>query len=117
MNEVMDRYLATWNAPSVQERARLLAAHWGPEATYTDPLAQVAGHGELDATIGAVRQQFPGWVFTALGPADAHHRQLRFTWGLGPAGGEPAVVGFDVVVVDEVGLIQDVRGFLDTVPT
>jgi hypothetical protein len=29
--------------------------------------------------------------------ADAHHQQLRFTWGLRPAGEERVVVGFDVV--------------------
>ena len=66
--------------------------------------------------IAAVHEQFPGFVFTALGEPDAHHQQVRFRWGLGPAGAEPVVEGFDVVVLDGDGRIADVRGFLDKVP-
>jgi hypothetical protein len=55
-------------------------------------------------------------VFTLAGPVDAHHRQARFTWGLGPEGAEPLVVGFDVAVTDETGRLTAVLGFLDKVP-
>ncbi|MFZ0185430.1 MAG: hypothetical protein WAL72_00590 [Streptosporangiaceae bacterium] len=47
---------------------------------------------------------------------DANHDQARFTWHLGPAGGEPVVIGFDVVVLSEDGRIASVYGFLDKVP-
>ena len=47
---------------------------------------------------------------------DAHHQQLRFSWGLGPAGDEPLIIGFDVVVLDDQGRVADVRGVLDKVP-
>ncbi|MDN5749072.1 MAG: hypothetical protein L0H64_11240 [Pseudonocardia sp.] len=36
--------------------------------------------------------------------------------GLGPVGGEPIVIGFDVAVLDQGGRIHDVRGFLGRVP-
>ena len=42
--------------------------------------------------------------------------QARFRWGLGPAGQEPVVIGFDLMLVDADQRIRDVRGFLDTVP-
>lgn len=116
MNDVMNGYLATWNAADAGERDRLLAEHWSPEVTYVDPLAEVAGHDGIRAVVDEAHRRFPGWVFAPVGDADGHHRQLRFTWGLGPAGGEPVVVGFDVVVLDEDGRIHDVRGFLDQVP-
>ncbi len=83
---------------------------------YTDPLVEIAGRAALDATIAAVQQQFPGFVFTAVGPVDAHHRQARFSWGLGPQGAEPIVLGFDVVTLDGDGHIDSVLGFLDKVP-
>ncbi|MFC7645190.1 hypothetical protein ACFQX6_34520 [Streptosporangium lutulentum] len=70
----------------------------------------------IDATIGAVQQQFPGLVFTLGGDVDAHHNLARFTWNLGPEGGEAIVVGFDVAVLTEDGRIQTVHGFLDRVP-
>jgi hypothetical protein len=47
---------------------------------------------------------------------DAHHQQARFTWGLGPDGAEPLVVGFDVAVTDGDGRLRTVLGFLDKVP-
>ena len=115
MPDIAPAYLATWNAdPS--DRQRLLDAHWAPEVVYVDPLAEVAGREALDRLIGAVQSQYPDFVFTQASEADAHHRQLRFTWGLGPAGEEPAIIGFDVVVLDEHDRIRDVRGFLDQVP-
>jgi hypothetical protein len=47
---------------------------------------------------------------------DSHHRQARFTWGLGPAEVEPLVIGFDVAVAGEDGRLTSVLGFLDKVP-
>ncbi len=101
MNDVITRYLACWNETD-------------PAARRT--LTQVHGREAIDATIAAVQRQFPGFVFTLAGPVDAHHRQARFTWGLGPEGAEPLVVGFDVAVTDDDSKIVSVLGFLDKVP-
>lgn len=116
MTAVSTHYLATWNATDPAERQRLLAEHWRADATYVDPMAEVAGRDQLDAAIAAVHTQFPGFVFTPLGAADAHHGRTRFRWGLGPVGAEPVVEGSDVVVTDTDGRIAAVHGFLDKVP-
>lgn len=116
MNDIVTRYLDTWNATELEARQRLLARHWSPDCLYVDPLADVSGREAVGATIAAVRAQFPGFVFTRVGEIDAHHQQIRFQWGLGPAGEEPAIIGFDVVVADDQHRIREVRGFLDTVP-
>ena len=55
-------------------------------------------------------------MFSLAGPVDAHHQQARFTWGLGPEGAEPLIVGFDVAVTDDDGKLVTVLGFLDKVP-
>ncbi|MFE6509077.1 nuclear transport factor 2 family protein [Nocardioides sp. NPDC057767] len=115
MNDIVTRYLDTWNATD-EELTELLAKHWSDDCVYVDPLAEVEGRDAVGATIQAVRAQFPGFVFTQVGEADAHHQQARFQWGLGPAGEEPLIIGFDVVVVDADQRILDVRGFLDKVP-
>lgn len=116
MNDIVRTYLQTWNSTDAQARTALLTEHWAPEATYTDPLADAAGRDAIASTIGAVHEQFPGFVFTQVGEPDNHHRQVRFQWGLGPAGAEPAIIGFDVLVTDEQGRIDTVLGFLDKVP-
>jgi hypothetical protein len=55
-------------------------------------------------------------VFSLAGPVEAHHQQARFTWGLGPEGAEPPIVGFDVAVAGDDGKLVTVLGFLDKVP-
>lgn len=70
----------------------------------------------IDGATAAVQQQFPGFVFTAGSPVDAHHNRARFTWGLGPRDADPVIEGFDVLVLDDTGRIESVHGFLDKVP-
>jgi hypothetical protein len=116
MNDVITRYLDCWNETDPAARRKLIDDAWAEDATYVDPLGAAHGRDAIDATIAAVQQQFPGLVFALAGPVDSHHRQARFTWGLGPDGAEPLVVGFDVAVADEDDKIVSVLGFLDKVP-
>ncbi|HWG62377.1 MAG TPA: nuclear transport factor 2 family protein [Streptosporangiaceae bacterium] len=116
MHDVINRYLDCWNETDPVARRKLVGDIWTADASYVDPLAEAHGRDAIDATIAAVQEQFPGLVFTLAGPVDAHHRQARFTWGLGPEGAEPLVVGFDVAVTDESGKIVTVLGFLDKLP-
>jgi len=117
MQEIVEKYLAAWNETDPAKRRALVDEVWAADGSYTDPLADVRGRAEIDGLIGAVQQQFPGFVFTLGGTVDAHHDQARFTWHLGPAGAaEAPVVGFDVAVLDGAGQIGSVYGFLDKVP-
>jgi hypothetical protein len=116
MQEITERYIATWNETDPRLRRSLIDQLWAADASYTDPFAEVHGRDEIDATIAAVQQQFPGLVFRLGGPVDANHNQARFTWHLGPSDGEPLVIGFDVAVLNEDGQIRSVHGFLDKVP-
>ena len=116
MHDVIERYIASWNQTDPQLRRKLVDEVWAQDATYIDPLAEAHGRDAIDATIAAVQAQFPGLTFTLLDSVDTHHRQARFTWGLGPDGAEPLVVGFDVAVADSEGRLTSVLGFLDKVP-
>jgi hypothetical protein len=116
VNEAIERYIACWNQTDPGLRRKLIDETWAADASYTDPLGDAVGREAIDATIAAVQEQFPGFSFTLLGPVDSHHRQARFTWGLGPDGVEPVVVGFDVAVADDEGRLATVLGFLDKVP-
>ena len=116
MQEIIERYLEAWNETDASARRELVAALWAADGSYTDPLADVHGPDAIASLMGAAQQQFAGLVFTLGGPVDANHNQARFTWHLGPDGGEPVVIGFDVVVLDGDGRIASVHGFLDKVP-
>ncbi|MCD0485571.1 nuclear transport factor 2 family protein [Streptacidiphilus sp. ASG 303] len=117
IRNLVERYLAVWNETDPQARRALVDALWAEDGSYTDPLGEAVGREAFDATVGAVQGQFPGLAFS-LGPVfDTHHDLARFTWHLGPAGGEPLVVGFDVLVADTEGRVASVFGFLDRVPS
>ncbi|WP_214410551.1 nuclear transport factor 2 family protein [Sphaerisporangium fuscum] len=116
INELVTRYMATWNETDPVARRAAIDEIWAEDGTYTDPIAVAEGRDAIDATIAAVQGQFPGLVFTLAGAVDAHHDIARFTWELGPAGGESLVVGFDVAVLTADGRIGKILGFLDKVP-
>ncbi|MEU6851329.1 nuclear transport factor 2 family protein [Actinacidiphila alni] len=112
---LVQRYIAVWNETDPAARRLLVDEVLAADARYTDPLADVTGLAAFDAVVAAVQEQFPGFVLT-LGAVDTHHHLARFTWELGPAGGESAVIGFDVVEIGDDGLVHSVQGFLDKVP-
>ena len=116
MQEIIERYIAAWNEADPGRRRSLIDSVWAADGSYTDPLADVRGRDAIDAVIAAAQQQFPGLMFSLGGPVDANHQQARFSWWLGPAGGEPVVIGFDVAVLEAGGQIGAVYGFLDKVP-
>ncbi|MFG2965479.1 MULTISPECIES: nuclear transport factor 2 family protein [unclassified Streptomyces] len=111
------RYFEAWNATDPEALGKAVAAAWAPEGSYTDPLADVAGHAQIAAVIAAAHARFPGFVFRPLGAVDGHHDTARFGWELvNEAEGSAPVAGFDVVTLDEEGRIRRVLGFLDRVP-
>lgn len=114
--ELAEQYIATWNETDPSARRALIDEVWSAGARYTDPLAEAAGRDQIDAVIAAVQDQFAGMKFRLAGTVDAHHDQARFTWELGPDGGDPIVVGFDVAQRDADGRLALVLGFLDKVP-
>ncbi|HXA61538.1 MAG TPA: nuclear transport factor 2 family protein [Streptosporangiaceae bacterium] len=116
INNLVDRYLRTWNETDPATRRGAIDELWAEDGTYVDPMAVAEGRDAIDATIAAVQGQFAGFTFSLAGPVDAHHNLSRFTWNLGPEGGEAVVVGFDVAVLNEDGRIVNVHGFLDKVP-
>jgi hypothetical protein len=116
----VEDYLAVWNEGDAARRAELAAALFSPEAEYVDPIVTAASPEGIATTIGAVRDQFPGWTFRQLGAVDAHNGFARFRWALSPdaaaAPEDAPVIGFDVASFAEDGSIESVIGFLDRVP-
>jgi hypothetical protein len=115
-DDIAQRYIDAWNETDSAARRAAVDKLYTEDSRYIDPMAAAEGREAITATIAAVQQQFPGFVFRLAGPVDGHHNQARFTWELGPAGGPAPIVGFDVAVTDETGRIQTVLGFLDKVP-
>ncbi len=114
--QIARRYIGAWNETDPTTRATLVGALFSADARYVDPMADAQGPDTIAATIGAVQDQFPGYVFRLAGDVDGHHDQVRFSWELGPRGEPAPIVGFDVAVLDSDSRIRTVHGFLDRVP-
>src|SRR5215469_14995192 len=76
---VAARYIDTWNETDPARRRMAVASLWATDGRYVDPLADVEGHDQIDATIAAVQAQFPSFRFRLAGPVDGHGHQCRFT--------------------------------------
>jgi hypothetical protein len=115
--EVVRRYLAVWNETDPDARLAAVQALFADDGRYVDPLAEVSGHAEIAALVGAVQEQLPGCVFRLLDGVDAHHDVARFWWELVPGeGGASIAEGFDVATAGADGRLRSVVGFLDKAP-
>ncbi|MGW7049853.1 nuclear transport factor 2 family protein [Streptomyces avermitilis] len=111
------RYFEAWNAGDQDALTKAVAAAWAEDGRYTDPLADVRGHGQITAVIAAAHEQFPGFAFRLTGTVDGHHDIARFAWELvNEADGSAPVAGSDVITLDGEDRIRSVQGFLDRVP-
>jgi hypothetical protein len=115
VKDLVDRYIAIWNDTDAASRRALIARTWTENARYVDPLMASDGHDGLDTMIAGVQQRFPEFRFSLLGKPDAHGEHLRFSWALGPRGGEAVIKGTDFAVLQS-SRLHAVTGFLDQVP-
>jgi hypothetical protein len=114
--ELVDRYIATWNAADPAQRRDLIASTFAEGALYVDPIARVEGTAAIDAMIAGVQARFPGHSFSRFGRVDAHNDRLRFQWALAADSAEPLVIGTDVAVLSPDLRLQSVTGFFDKLP-
>ncbi len=115
-NKIAERYIQLWNEPQPALREQLLQDNWAQGASYTDPLAEVAGYADINSLIGNVQARFPEFRFRLKAPATGYREHLRFSWGLGPEGVDAVIEGTDVVSLKD-GRIERVVGFLDKLPS
>jgi hypothetical protein len=108
-------YIDLWNERTPARRREMLAANWTTDAKYVDPLMSGDGHDGVDALVASVQQRFPDFKFRLIGEPNGFGDHVRFSWGLGPDGGDSPIKGTDFVVLSD-GRIRSITGFLDQVP-
>ncbi len=112
-DQLVNNYIAMWNATDPERRRELVAETVTEDATYLDPMMTGEGITGISAMIGGAQEQFPGHVFTLRSGPDAHHDRVRFSWSLAPVGGRPIAHGIDFAIVARDGRMQSITGFLE----
>jgi hypothetical protein len=109
------RYIDLWNERTPSRRREILSENWTADARYVDPLMSGDGHEAVDALISGVQQKFPDFKFKLIGEPNGFGDHVRFSWGLGPDGGDSPIKGTDFALLKD-GRIRSITGFLDQVP-
>lgn len=114
-NDLIDRYIASWNETDAAARRALIAEAWTDQGRYVDPVMAGEGVTGIDTMIAGVQARFPGFHMRRVTDVDAHNDRVRFGWALGPQGGDPVVGGVDFGVVAD-GRLSAITGFIDFAP-
>jgi SnoaL-like domain len=93
-------------------RAAVIAELYTVDCTFFEADEQVTGREALNAKVGAILKDAPGFVFGAVAPAQVNHDLGRLRWQFGPAGAPPVVTGTDIAVFEQ-ERIRALYTFLD----
>jgi hypothetical protein len=115
--EFAAQYVAVWNEPDPATREASVAALWGADARACTGANEYSGLEAITGRVTAAHDKFvagEGYVFRALGPAEAHHDGVRLRWEMAPsAGGEAVSAGVQFLLLDAYGRIRLDYQFID----
>jgi hypothetical protein len=93
-------------------RAAAIGEIYTADCTFFEAEEQVTSREALNAKVGSILKDAPGFVFHAVGPAQINHDLGRLRWQFGPAGAPPVVTGTDIAVFEH-GRIRALYTFLN----
>jgi hypothetical protein len=111
LQQLIDRHFAIWNNTDAVEREKAFAAVYSSDFFVADYDGLNAGADRVNAAIGRVQSQHPGFIFTPAA-VEWNHGIARVTWGYGPKDNLTLVRGEDVFTVSE-GKLSSARVFLN----
>jgi len=113
MNEItqlVDRYIAIWHEPDVEQRRRSVAHLWAEDGVQFTNSREIRGHKAFEERVEAAHEEFVktgGFVFRRLGDAQGHHNAVKFAWEMVPAGGgDVAATGTIFLLLSDDGRIR-----------
>ena len=113
---VMETYVAIWNATDEEERRRLAQEALTDDALVVYPTIHASGRAETVAAIGRFQQQMPGARFVETSGVERHHGWLRASWRLLGTDGTVRLEGEDVAEQSPDGRLCRVIGFHNPLP-
>jgi hypothetical protein len=118
INDTVAGYIAAWNETDAGRRRDIIARIWSEDGSYLDAHRDGTGHAAIDAMIGVVQQQFPGYRLRLSSSIEAHHDRVRFSWSAGGTEHAPLFIGgTDFATLTQDGRLRAVTGFIDATPS
>ena len=110
-----DHMLAAWNERDLDKVRGHLDQALAPDICFIDPSIETHGIDEFEANVREFRGRLPDARCVRASGIDSHHKLYRYAWEI-YRGEELFLPGFDVVEVDEAGLVKRVEGFFGALP-
>lgn len=117
IGEFTMRYVAVWNEPDASARRTAIAVIWSEDARACTGGADYAGLTAIEGRVTKAHEEFvaqKGFLFRAIGTADAHHDGVRLRWEMIPAGGGDVVsAGTQFLLLNADGRVRYDYQFID----
>ena len=108
--EAMQHYLRMWN----ERDPELIRAHLDVGVTedclWVDPKHSHVGRDALEDNVRGFRRDLPTAALGLASNIDSHNQRYRYEWKI-EVDGSLLLRGFDVVTLDDSGLVERVDGF------
>jgi hypothetical protein len=132
--ELVERYVAMWNEPEPDTRRAMVRELWAADGAqilqpprelldraaeigFMNPALEAHGHHELEARVTRAHEEFiaPGeFHFRRRGEVTQLREVIKFRWEMVPAaGGEPAGIGLEFLILDPGGRIRTDYQFIE----
>lgn len=105
-------YFLMWNERDKNAIRAHLDKSVSEDCLWVDPQNYHQGRDALEQNVIAFRELFPDADLTLGSNIDGHHQRYRYEW-LIKQRGELVIRGFDLMTVNDDGLIERVDGFFN----
>jgi hypothetical protein len=109
VEDVVDAYVAAWNAVDPSERQRLLDKAVADEFVFEGPTGRFAGRVAVDELIAAMQERMPSASVFRVGAAEAAGPYVEFGWEIRTSAGARLLAGTDVGEVGQDGRLTRVE--------
>jgi hypothetical protein len=119
IEEILDRYTATWTESDPARRREQIAELYAPDAYYANQGNEYHGAAGVEEATARNWDKFisHGYTFTVADGAAAHHDSARVPWQmLAPDGATVAAAGMQFLVLDEAGRVSGDYQFITQAP-
>jgi hypothetical protein len=107
-NQLVDRYVATWNEKDPQIRRKMIDELWAEDCAYFNRLFVCQGRDMVEAAISTAHNEYfaKGFCFKSQNDAYGHHNGIKFGWVMvTTATGEVDTFGHEFVILNNEGQI------------
>ena len=113
--ESMQHMLSAWNETDLDQIRKHIDKALSDDVIFADPKNFIEGKDSFERMVKEFRAEYPKAVCALASGMDSHNNRYRYNWSIF-VGNELLLPGFDVVTLNDEGLVERVDGFFGPLP-